>query len=121
MADFEKVEYTIAAFTRAKIATIEANINAMFRIARFKMYSQQINGGEVETCECTVNGVPYSDLNNAMKINAGLDILSTLAEKYSITAPIFIDNRESINELIPVKSQLINLVVTEDEELVINP
>ena len=121
LADFEKVEYTIAAFTRAKIATIEANINAMFRIARFKMYSQQINGGEVETCECTVNGVPYSDLNNAMKINAGLDILSTLAEKYSITAPIFIDNRESINELIPVKSQLINLVVTEDEELVINP
>lgn len=120
LADFEKIEHTIAGFTKAKIEAIETKINSMFRIVKFKMYNQQINGGEVETCECTVEGVPYSDLNNAAKINAGMDILSTLSEKLGVNAPVFIDNREAVNKLLEVQSQVINLVVTKDKVLVFN-
>lgn len=120
LADLEKVEYLIAGFNKAKIEAVESRINNIFRIVRFKMYNEQVNGGLAETCECIVDGVPYSDLNSAMKTNAGLDILSTLSEKFGVSAPIFLDNRESVNNILPVKGQIINLIVTKDKELIIN-
>ena len=58
-----------------------------------------------------VNGVPFSDLNDAMKINAGLDIINAISNANGISAPIFIDNRESVTEIVSVMSQVINLVV----------
>lgn len=120
LAELEGIEFTMAAFNKAKIEAIEQRINGMFSIVKFKMYEQQINGGEVETCEATVNGVPYADLNNAGRINAGLDIINAICKSESIYAPIFFDNAESVNSLISTQSQIIRLVVTEDERLVIH-
>jgi len=120
LADLEKVENIIIEGTKAKINLIENRINQMFRTVRFKMFNQQINGGEQETCECTLNGVPFADVNNAGKINAGLDIISVLAKEYDIQAPIFIDNRESVNKLLDIDSQVISLIVTTDNQLQIN-
>lgn len=119
LSGLEGMEFTIAAFSKAKIEAVESRINHLFSIVKFKMFDQQINGGEVETCEATVDGVPYSDLNNAMKINAGLDIINAICKSEGVTAPIFIDNAESINELMPTESQMIRLVVTEDDTLII--
>ena len=81
------------------------------------MYEQLINGGIVETCEALINGVPYSDANNAAKINAGIDIINTLSKEYDTWAPIFVDNAESVNELIKTESQIVRLVVSDDKEL----
>lgn len=53
------------------------------------------------------------------KINAGLDIINAICRSVGITAPIFIDNRESVNDLIPTMSQVINLVVSKDKSLMI--
>jgi hypothetical protein len=64
--------------------------------------------------------VPYSDINNAAKINAGLDIINTLCTHYNAFAPVFIDNAESVNSLLPVNSQLIRLVVSKDKKLKID-
>lgn len=89
----------------------------MFSLVKFKMYEQQINGGEIETCEAVVNGVPYSGQNNAMQINMGIDIINAICKFEGITAPIFIDNAESVNEFISSQSQVIKLVVTTDNEL----
>ena len=119
LSSLEGIEFTMAAFAKAKIEAVESRINHLFSIVRFKMFETQINGGEVETCEATVDGVPYSDLNNAMKINAGLDIINAICGSEGVTAPIFIDNAESINELMPTQSQMIRLVVTEDDTLII--
>ena len=119
LADLEAEEYTIAQFSKAKVERIEDRVNAMFKIVRFKMFEQQLNGGEVPTCEAMVGGVPYSDLNNAGRINAGLDIINAICNSEGIYAPIFIDNAESVNELLPTASQTIRLIVTEDENLVI--
>jgi hypothetical protein len=118
-ADLEKMQFTIAEFEKAKIDSIESKINGMFRFVKFKMFEQQINGGEVPTCVCMVNGVPYPDLNNAMRINAGMDIIATLSRAKDVYAPIFCDNAESVNELIPMDSQIIRLVVTNDKSLMI--
>ena len=117
LANYEKMEFTIQNFSKARIEAVERKINGMFKLVSFKMFDKQINGGEVETCEATVNGVPYSSLNHAMKINAGLDIINAICNFEGITAPIFADNAESINELLPTKSQIIRLVVSEDKTL----
>lgn len=117
LAELEGIEFTISQFGKAKVACIEERINSMFQLVRFKMFEQQINGGEVETCEAMVDGVPFSDLNNAMKINAGLDIINAICRFEEVYAPIFIDNAESVNTLLPTQSQSIRLVVTTDNSL----
>jgi len=117
-AQIEREEFLISKFNKSLIEGIESKVNAMFEIANFKMFEQQINGGETETCICTVKGVPYNDLNNAMKIQAGLDIIKTLSGFYKVSAPIFIDNRESVVDIGEQTAQIINLVVSEqDKEL----
>lgn len=106
-------------FTRAKVNLLEEKINEKFKFARFKLFNTQINGGLEETCETIFDGVPYgAGLNNAAKINVGIDIINTLTEYYGIRAPIFIDNAESVTRLIDSDSQIVSLVVSEpDKEL----
>jgi hypothetical protein len=91
----------------------------MFKLAKFKLFEVQINEGIKDCCETLLNGVPFSDLNNAARINVGLDIINTISTFRNVSAPIFIDNRESINELTPTNAQIINLIVSKDKELVI--
>ncbi len=100
-------------FTRAKVAAVEESINGKFQLARWKLFEQQINGGLADCCVVTVGGVEYHDLNHAMQINVGLDIINTLSKHHDITAPIFIDNSESVVRLEPTEAQTIRLVVSE--------
>ena len=106
-------------FIRTKMNMISEKINEMFKIVSFKLFSEQINGGLKETCECTVNGVPLSSLNNGHRIVAGLDIIHSLSNLYGVSCPIFVDNAESINDFnVPeMDAQMIYLTVTDDKEL----
>ena len=114
---YERMEFLMNDFDKRKIETIEHRVNSMFTFVQFKMFENQINGGEVQICECIVDGVPYYDINTAKKINAGIDIINTLANYYGVYAPIFIDNRESVNNLLPCKSQIVNLIVSKEPKL----
>lgn len=114
-AKLEGIEFTIQAFAKAKVDAVESRINGLFSMVKFKMFDTQINGGEVETCEATVDGIPYSVLNDARRINAGIDIINAICKHEQVTAPIIIDNAESINTIIPSESQIIRLVVTEND------
>ena len=111
LAELEGIEFNILEFGKAKVAMVEDKINSLFSIVKFKMYERQINGGEVETCECMMHGTPYSVLSNSEKINAGLDIINAICRANEVNAPIFIDNRESATDIIDVDSQVINLIV----------
>lgn len=115
--ELEAQQYQIEEFTKTKVELLENAINSNFEIVQFRLFDTQINGGLIECCDTLVNGVPFADVNNAHKIIAGLDIIKTLSKFYNITAPIFIDNRESINELCNIDAQVISLIVTEDPEL----
>ena len=84
-------------FVMAKSNLITDKVNANFNIVNFKLFEVQINGGINPTCVATVNGVPFADLNTAMKIKAGLDIINALNKVNNIIAPIWIDNSESVN------------------------
>ncbi len=116
LAAEEGKEFTIEAFTRKKIDMVEARINGLFQHVTFKMFNKQINGGEDETCETMLGGVPWSVLNTAGRINAGLDIINTLSKYYGVHAPVFIDNAESITKFIDVESQAVRLVVSEADK-----
>lgn len=119
VADQEKMIYLLEEFIRYKMDKISEIINSKFDGIRFKLFENQINGGLKECCECTVNGVPYSSLNNGHRIVAGIKIIKALQELYGVSAPIFIDNAESINEFnIPkMDGQLILMSVSADKRL----
>lgn len=117
LAELERTEFIIAEFSKARSEAIEARINGLFKYVRFRWLAVAINGAESETCEATINGVPYSSLNHAGQITAGLDIINAICKSKSICAPIFIDNAESINDIIPMQSQIVNLIVSRDEHL----
>src|SRR5699024_883234 len=117
---FEELEhqlYLTEEFTRRKVEMLTENINEKFKYARFKLFEEQINGGLKEVCETTFEGVPYSSgLNNAARINVGLDIINTLSTHFGVQAPIFVDNSESVTSLIDIDAQVISLVVSEDDK-----
>jgi len=121
IANIEKSQYIIDNFIKLKVDTIEAKINQKFSFVKFKLFDKQINGALVECCEALIGGVPFSDANTASKINAGIDIINTLCNFYNVSAPIFIDNRESVVKLQESNSQIINLFVSpEDKKIRIN-
>lgn len=121
IAEQEQMIDLTESFIRAKMNMISEKINGRFKVVSFKMFSDQINGGLKETCECTVNGVPYSSLNNGHRIIAGLDIIRSLSDLYEVSAPVFIDNSEAISEgnFPEIDTQMIHLAVTDDRELIV--
>jgi exonuclease SbcC len=117
LAELEGIEFTILQFNKAKITEVEKRINGMFKYARFKMFDQQLNGGETECCETTYQGVPFTDLNTASKMKVGIDIINALSKHYQVIAPIFLDNRESVTEIPDTEAQVINLKVSATDKV----
>lgn len=120
-ARLEKEQYLIEEFIRTKVSLIESSINTRFSMVRFKLFNTQVNGSLDETCETLINSngawVPWMDANSGGKIIAGIDIINTLSTHYDVTAPIFIDNAESVTSPFKAESQVIRLIVTQDENL----
>jgi len=119
IASMEKLEFQIDQFTKRKINEVERRVNEMFPSVRFKMFKTLINGGEEPDCICLVNGVPFPDANNAARINTGVEIINVFSQVHNITAPIFVDNAESVNQIIPTQSQLIRLIVSTEKQLTV--
>lgn len=120
-AEVERMDVLIEqceAFARFKAERITDAVNQQFRFARFRLFTEAINGSVQDCCDVTVHNVPYSDLNNAMKINVGTDVINALSRYYGVRVPLIIDNAESITAPIPIETQRIYLNVSrEDKEL----
>ena len=104
-------------FQKRSCEVLEENVNRRFKLVKWKMFRRQLDGTEKPWCECSVDGVPYSDLNTAAKINAGLDITNVLKRHYEVDVPCVIDNAETVLEPLYDGGQQIRLTVTEDEEM----
>ena len=111
----DEASFLMDEFIKAKVNMLEENINSRFKLARFKMFNVMLNGNVEECCETTYKGVPYRSMNNAARINVGLDIINALTSYYKVNAPVFIDNAEAVTEFVPVNSQTIKLIVDETE------
>lgn len=112
----ERTLYQMEEFTRFKASFLENAVNAPFRLAKIRLFREQANGGVEERCDVTVDGVPYNGLNSAMQINVGMDIINALSEFYGVRVPLFVDNAESVTKLEEMQSQVIRLVVSEEDK-----
>lgn len=113
LATLEGKEFIADKFNRAKIEAIENGINGLFATIKWKMFKPLMTGGEEECCEALIDGTPYQAANNAAQINAGIECINTLSKHFDMYLPIFVDNAESVVELIPSESQIIRFVVDE--------
>jgi chromosome segregation ATPase len=116
VADLERIEFLIESFDKTKMDIMEQRVNGKFNDVTFKLFDRQVNGGETPTCETMYKGVPFSDLNTAHRIWAGICIINTLSEFYGVTAPIFLDNRESVTNIPETSAQVINLIVSPEDK-----
>lgn len=116
VAEYKMIDAEIQAFSMKKTSMIERSVSSKFKFVRFKMFEYNLsNDGVREVCVCTVNGVPYKDLNTAMQYNADIDIINALSAHYDIVAPVFIDRAESINKIEDTAGQRIDLYATKED------
>lgn len=98
---------------------LEERINKHFKLVQWRMFKTINNGGdsfEEPFCECYVDGVPFhAGLNQAMRLNAGLDICEALCRLFNVSAPIVIDNAESNLNIYQTTGQQIRLQVFDSE------
>lgn len=108
-------------YTRAKAKMLDDKINHRFKTLRFRLFIEQQNGGIADDCEalvpCATGLVPFKSANNAARINAGLELIDTLAEYYRVQLPVFIDNAESVTRIQRTNTQVIRLVVSEQDKV----
>ena len=109
----DETAFLLDEFVKAKVEMLEDTINKHFTITTFKMANVLVNGSVEDCCETMVNGVPYRSLNNAARINAGIDIINALTKFYKVNAPVFIDNAEAVTKFINCNSQTVKLIVDE--------
>ena len=112
----ENMLLLIDEYSRYKTQFVEDSINSLFRIARFRLFREQANGGIEDRCDVVYDGVPYINVNNGAKINVGIDIINTLSKSYGVTVPLFVDNAESVTKIEASDTQIIRLVVSENDK-----
>lgn len=118
LEELDRQLYLCDEFTRFKVSYIESSINSKFELARFRLFQEQVNGGLADCCDATYDGVPYSSLNNGMRINIGVDVIRTISKHYGLRVPLVVDNAESVVSLLDADTQVIRLVVSgADKEL----
>ncbi len=123
-AQYEEIEqgvYLCELFIKAKVGLLTERINSKFQSVRFRLFQEQLNGGVKEDCEVMIpteggRMVPFAFANNAARINAGLEIIDTLSRHWNLTMPVFVDNAESVTRLIQIDTQVIRLVVSEQDK-----
>ena len=117
--DLENQLYLTDLFIRTKVSLLTDRINAKFPTVRWKLFETLINGGVNEVCEMTIGGIPYSGgLNNAARIQGGLEIVKVLQDHYGLRCPIWLDNRESFTEIPEMPCQTISLIVSPEDKTI---
>ena len=121
IASCDKILAEIKAYKRAKIELVESNVNKFFDLVRWKFYAQNVtNDDEQEICTCIVGGKDFVNLNDAMKINAQIDICNAIARTDDIFAPMWIDGAESVTDPLGSLSQQFLLRVVDNKKLSIS-
>jgi len=115
---YDRLLFLADEFTVYKAEKAEEGVNALFEFVKFRLFEKQKNGGMRYCCEATVDGIGYNkNLNSAAKVNAGLDIINAFSKKYGISAPVFVDNAETVTNLLHVPCQMIRLCVEKNKFL----
>ena len=116
LESIESMLFAMEEFVRFKARFVESSINDLFRLASFRLFREQANGGLEERCDAQYGGVPFLGLNNGMRVNVGIDIINALSRHYGVKVPLFVDNAEAVTKLEACDTQVIRLVVSEEDK-----
>lgn len=116
LEEIDRQLWLLEEFVRYKAGFLEDSVNGLFRLARFRLFRQQANGGLEERCDVTYDGVPYTSINNGGQINVGIDIINTMSRAHGVSVPLFVDNAESVTHLEDMDAQVIRLVVSDHDK-----
>jgi len=97
--------------------TAETSLNSRFEIVKWSLFEYQINGGVKEICVPTFDSIPYPNVNRAKQIDMGIDIINTLSKEKNVNYPIFVDNAECSNKILPFNGQTVYLYVTDNKTI----
>jgi exonuclease SbcC len=112
---------TLGKYIQAKANVVEQEINSKFKYVDFKLFNILLNGSIEPCCESMLNGTPYSSCSYGEKALMGADIINVLSEIENISAPIFIDNSESLTFDLDLSCQTIFLCADQDaDELIVS-
>lgn len=118
IAQAEGVEQQISDYRKAKIMAVENGVSDLFTMVRWKMYEPNLtNDGEKEICQAIIDGIPYDQQNRATQVNAAIDIVNGFTRAYEVSLPLFIDNAESVTDIIPTNGQCITMTVVKGSPL----
>ena len=118
-AELEQIQKSIhmcEKYVKAKTRALEISVNGKFKIVKFQLFEMQKNGEESECCN-TLYPNGSTNLSTGEKLQAGIDIISTLSAFYGVSAPIWIDDAESITKGIETSAQIIRMFVTETDKI----
>lgn len=118
--ELQKMLFLCDEYTRKLTEYIDSKVAEHFKIARFRLFRNNVtNEGVEDCCDVMMDGKPYESLNAAAQVEVGLDIINTLTQRYGLTAPVMIDNAESYTRLPDTGDlQVIRLIVSAaDKEL----
>lgn len=118
VAQAEGTEQQISDYRKAKIMAVENGVSSLFTMVHWKMYEPNVtNDGEKEICQAVINGIPYDQQNRATQVNAAIDIVNGFARAYEVSLPLFVDNAESVTDIIPTNGQRITMTVVKNRPL----
>lgn len=121
IADCDKAIDEIFEYRKAELESVQKEANSLFANVQWKFYTKNVTNDELqEICECIVNGVDYNNLNKAAKVNAEIDIINAISKHYDVALPCWIDNKESVSDVMHCNQQQIMLEVVKNKELSIN-
>lgn len=120
--NFERSEViltTLADFFFRRGEMIVKAVNKQFKNISVKVLELQKNGAAKETFEILKDGVPYSDLNTAGQLEAGLELTGFLKRQLGVECPTLLDNGERYTDvdLTQIDGQLICAVAVKGEKL----
>lgn len=98
-------------FVQRSFEILSERVNDKFSFVKWIMFQTTNDGEKKPYCECSHDGVPYSALNDASKINAGIDIAHTICNFYEVSVPMLIDGCESVQKPIYEGGQQIRFSV----------
>ena len=111
LADLEAMEQVITDYSQALVQAYEGRIGDLFPTLRFALLDYTQAGDRYETCIPLIGDAHYDTANTASRINAGIELHNALAQHLGLTAPLIVDNRESVTELTAHSGQVISLMV----------
>lgn len=118
----EQIEANIKSYEEERAQIVSNRVNKYFSRCNISMMQQDKSGQWIPSCTITVSdGSLVSTCNGAENILVGLDISNAFASYYDISLPVFVDDVNLINSDVNIETnhQLIKLIVSEDENIIV--